>query len=476
MDYFPLFVRLSGRPCLVVGGGGVALRKVRLLLEAGASVTVNAPELHPALAAWHRQGRIAHVPGRFDPALLAGSWLVIAATGEGAVNRRIWSEGERRGVLVNSVDDPGASSFIMPAIVDRSPLLVAICSGGTAPVLARRLRQWLEAILPPGLGGLGQLAGELRRKVKARLAPAARRGFWEAQFAGRFARLALAGRERAARQAFHLALESAAGKPPGPGRISLVGAGPGDPSLLTLKALQRLGEADVVLHDRLVSAAVLRRARRDAELVAMGKRPGGGARQQDIQALMIEHARAGRRVVRLKGGDPFVFGRGGEELAAARAAGLPCEVVPGITAALGCAAATGLPLTLRGKAQALTLVTAQGGDGLDSLDWPGLGAARHTLAIYMGVARAAQIRDRLLAHGRAPSTPVALIADGTTASQKLAKGTLGELPDLVRRHGIAAPALIIIGETAALAADELCVPEAPAGDLASNWRHIALAG
>lgn len=476
MDYFPLFADLRGRACLVVGGGEVALRKVRLLLSAGAAVTVNAPDLHPALAAWREEGRIAHVPGRFDPALLAGCWLAIAATDERAVNREVWSEGARRGLFVNSVDDPAASTFIVPAIVDRSPLVVAISSAGAAPVLARRLRQWLETVLPRRLGALARLAGELRSKVKSRLDPAARRGFWEAQFGGSFARLALAGRERDARRSFHLALEHAASGPAPQGQISLVGAGPGDPSLLTLKALQRLGEADVVLHDRLVSAEILELARRDAELVPVGKHAGGGCTQEEIHALMIRHAAAGRRVVRLKGGDPFVFGRGGEELAAARAAGIPCEVVPGITAALGCAAATGLPLTLRGVARALTLVTAQGGDDLDTLDWPGLGAAGHTLAIYMGAGRAADIRDRLLAHGRAADTPVALIQDGTTQLQRLAVGTLAELPELMRRHGIHAPALIVVGETAALATADATLQTELSAAPGTRWDDVALAG
>lgn len=451
MDHFPLFASLEGRPCLVVGGGEVALRKVRLLLRAGAAVTVNTPSLHPELAGWCAEGRISHRAGPFRAEFLEGQWLAIAATGERSVNREVRSAGDARRVLVNCVDDPQASSFIFPAIVDRSPLTIAISSGGTAPVLARRLRQWLETVLPPGLGRLARLAGNLRDKVKRRLPAPARRGFWEAQFTGRFARAALAGDEQAARRAFHLALEGQAADPAVAGRISLVGAGPGDPSLLTLKALQRLGEADVVLHDRLVSAEVLELARRDADLIAVGKHAGGGCSQRDIEALMLAHARAGRRVVRLKGGDPFVFGRGGEELAAARAAGLACEVVPGITAALGCAAATGLPLTLRRVARAVTLVTAQGGDEFDALDWPGLGAANHTLVIYMGVGRAAAIRDRLIAHGRVPATPVAVIENGTATGQRLVSGSLDELPSLLERNAVVAPALIVVGETAALA-------------------------
>ena len=477
MNYFPLFADLRGRPCLVVGGGEVALRKVRLLVAAGAAVTVNAPGLHPALEILRREGRVAHIPGEFQPGRLAGQWLAIAATDDRAVNRRVWSEGNERGVLVNSVDDPEASSFIVPAIVDRSPLVIAVSSGGAAPVLARRLRQWLETVLPRSLGELARLAGELRHKVKARLPGGARRSFWESQFGGAFARHALAGRNRDALKAFHLELEHAAASPVPAGRISLVGAGPGDPGLLTLKAMQRLGEADVVLHDRLVSAGILELARRDADLIAVGKHAGGGCPQEEIHALMLRHAQAGRHVVRLKGGDPFIFGRGGEELAAARAAGIPCEVVPGITAALGCAAATGLPLTLRNTAQAVTLITAQGGDDLDTLDWSGLGAAQHTLAIYMGAGRAAAIRDRLIAHGRSPQTPVAVIQDGTTSAQRLASGVLAELPAMLKRNGIRAPALIVIGETAALATEESGFGAGTLPGISSaSWSGVALAG
>jgi uroporphyrin-III C-methyltransferase / precorrin-2 dehydrogenase / sirohydrochlorin ferrochelatase len=477
MDFFPLFARLHGRPCLVVGGGEVALRKVRLLLSAGAVVTVNAPQLHPDLDALRREGRVRHVGGPFEPRLMAGRLLAIAATDDRAVNRRVHAEGQRRDVLVNSVDDPAASSFIVPAIVDRSPLVVAVSSGGAAPVLARRLRQWLEAALPHGLATLAQLAGELRVKVKGRLGPAARREFWERQLAGRFGTLALAGRNRDALRCFHLELERAAASPARPGRISLVGAGPGNPDLLTLKAVKRLGEADIVLHDRLVGREILELARRDAELVAVGKWPGGGMRQGEINALMVRHAAAGRRVVRLKGGDPFVFGRGGEELAAARAAGIPCEVVPGITAALGCAAAVGLPLTLRGTARALTLVTAQAGGDMDGLDWRGLAAAEHTLAVYMGVGRAAELRERLIGHGRAPGTPVAVIQDGTCHGQRLMTGSLDELPALIARHQVASPALIVIGETAALAQQaEACDGTTRTGSTGVHFDLPALAG
>jgi uroporphyrin-III C-methyltransferase/precorrin-2 dehydrogenase/sirohydrochlorin ferrochelatase len=476
MNYFPLFADLSDRKCLVVGGGEVAERKVRLLLAAGARVTVNAPILGPGLAGWRDEGRITHAQGRFDAGLLPGQRLVIAATTDRSVNRQVCAASERLGILANAVDDPAAGSFIVPAVVDRDPLIVAVSSGGAAPVLARRLRQWLEVVLPHGLGALARLAGEMRRKVKRRLVPAARRGFWEAQLAGRFAGLALAGEESRARQAFHLELERAATAPAASGSICLVGAGPGDPALLTLKALRRLAEADVVLHDRLVSSETLALARRDAELIAVGKYPGGGWTQQEIHQEMIRHATAGRRVVRLKGGDPFVFGRGGEELAAAQAARIPCEIVPGITAALGCGAATGLPLTLRGSASALTLITAQGGDELDTLDWPGLGAAGHTVVVYMGVGRAAAIRDRLLGHGRAPATPVAIIEDGTMTAQRCVKGSLAELAELIVRHDIRAPALLVIGETAALARDGSPPRDARSSAGPAGWVKVALAG
>jgi len=478
MQYLPIFVDLKGRACLVVGGGEVALRKTRLLISAGGEVTVNAPTLVEGLAALERQGRIGHASGRFEPGLLEGRYLVIAATDSRSVNAEIFRAAETTGMLVNTVDDPTRCSFIVPAIVDRSPLVVAVSSGGAAPILARRIRQWLESALPSGVSILARLSGELRQRVKDRLVSlTARRRFWEQQLGGEFARLAMAGEERAARRVFNLAIESGRADA-SLGQVSLVGAGPGDPSLLTVRAMQRLGEADVVLHDRLVSPAVLALARRDAEVIAVGKHTGGGGHNQDeINAMLVRYGQRGHRVVRLKGGDPFIFGRGGEEAAALQAAGVPCEIVPGITAALGCAAATALPLTLRGTSQAVTLLTANGGDTSPPPDWSAIAKLGHTLAIYMGVGRATEISARLIQHGRPGSTPVAIIQEGTTPRQRVLRGQLRSLADLIDAHAVRAPTLIVIGDVAALTREE------PAGifdslhlDDRGVWSPLAIAG
>lgn len=480
MRYFPLFADLRDQSCLIVGGGDIALRKARLLIAAGARVSVVAPRLSPAMARLVAEaGWLNHRHGVFEPDMIAGHLLVIAATDLPEVNRAVFDASTRAGVFVNSVDDPGHSTFIVPAIVDRSPLVVAISSGGAAPVLARRIRQWLEAVMPEQLGELARLAGSLRQRVKDRLGSVRRRReFWERQLDGEFARLALSGRPEHAIRILDSALDNAAGRSRPSGRVSLVGAGPGDPGLLTLRAMQRLGEADVVLHDRLVSREVLALARRDADLVAVGKQTGGkGCRQESIQDTMVTLARRGLRVVRLKGGDPFVFGRGGEELAALRAAGIEWEVVPGITAAMGCAAATGLPLTYRDLSESVVFVTAHGKDQLAKLDWHLLAGTRQTVALYMGVARAAEVRSRLLHHGRSPQTPVAIVQNGTTPDQFVSVGTLDTLPEVLRENGIRSPALIYIGETAALIEPGMInggrTEEEPVTEV---WSPLAVAG
>jgi uroporphyrin-III C-methyltransferase/precorrin-2 dehydrogenase/sirohydrochlorin ferrochelatase len=452
MDYLPIFARLDQRPCLVVGGGAVARRKVDLLLAARADVTVNAPALEPELARLAAAGRIRHAEGAFDPALVRRRFLVIAATDDVEINTRVYQAANAAATLVNVVDDPDRCSFITPAIVDRSPLIIAISSGGQAPVLARMLREWLEGRLPAALGRLTALAGSLRHRVKSRLTTVARRRrFWERAFSGEFARHTVSGDVGRARERFELDLEAAAGEGL-PGEVYLVGAGPGDPGLLTLRALQLMHQADVILHDRLVSRRILDLARRDADRVAVGKAPGRtGAVQSDIEALMIRLAREGKRVLRLKGGDPFVFGRGGEEARALAAAGVRYEIVPGITAAAGSAAYAGIPLTDRDAARSVTLVTAHAGSAIEEADWAALARPRQTVVFYMGVGRAAEIGRRLIRHGRSPVTPVAIIENATTRAQRSICGQLEALPELVGSHGVRPPATIIVGETAGLA-------------------------
>jgi len=454
MKLFPLFTDLHDRLVLVVGGGAVAERKAQALLEAGARVRVGAPELTSVLAGLRNQGRVEHLAGRFEPAWLDGAWLAVAATGDREVNAAVSEAARARRLFCNVVDDPELSSFQVPSIVDRSPLIVAISSSGVAPVLARRLRERIESLFDHSLGPLAALAARYRARIRAAHPDlGARRRFYDWLMDGPVA--ALLRQQRPAQA--ETALDQALARPePAPeGSVALVGAGPGDPGLLTLKALRALNEADIILHDRLVSDEVLALARRDAERVSVGKRPGEdhNATQARIHALLIEHARAGRRVVRLKGGDAFIFGRGGEELQALREAGVRYEVVPGVTAALACAAYAGVPLTHREHAQSVSLVTAHCRDDDNDLDWPALARAKQTLAFYMGVSQLELLSARLIAHGRSPRTPFALIENGSRPGQRVLSGPLERLPALADAHGIRAPALLIVGEVAALAPD-----------------------
>ncbi len=449
---FPLFLDLRGRRVLVVGGGEVAARKVAALLDSGADVTVVAPALVPALAALAKAHRLAHIPAAFAAEQLDGSWLAIAATNDDGVNRAVAAAAHARRVFINVVDDAGLASAQLPARVQRGPLQIAISSGGASPMLARHLREELETRLDEALGQLAGLLGELRGRIRMQLVDLGqRRAFFERVLAGPAQSLLRRGEEAAARRAVEAELASRPHPPAG--RVALVGAGPGDPGLLTLRALRLLNEADVILHDRLVSDGVLALARRDAQRIDVGKRVGGDhdATQQHIHALLIQHARAGRRVVRLKGGDPFVFGRGGEELEALRGAGIDFEVVPGITAATACAAYAGIPLTHRAHAQSLHLLTAQARDGDADHDWRALAQPHQTLVFYMGVQGLARLRDKLITHGRAASTSVALVENGSRPQQRVVVGTLAQLPELATAHAVRAPALLVVGEVAALA-------------------------
>ncbi|HYG07980.1 MAG TPA: siroheme synthase CysG [Stenotrophomonas sp.] len=462
---FPLFADLRGRPVLVVGGGAVAERKVQALRQAGARVRVGAPELTPALRQAAADGAIDWWAGQFEPGWLQPrTWLVIAATADRAVNQAVADAAQALGIFANVVDDAALSSFQVPAVVERGALQVAISSGGGAPMVARHLRRWLESLLDDSWGGLVDLFTRQRAQIRTRFADTgARRRFFEKQLAGPLPRLLRQRRSADAER--YLQAQLAQPATTAAGSVTLVGAGPGDPGLLTLSALRALNEADVILHDQLVSGPVLALARRDAERIAVGKTSGGhSTAQEDIHALMLEHARAGRRVVRLKGGDPFVFGRGGEELAFLRMHGVAYEVVPGITAALACAAYAGVPLTHREHAQALQMVTAHCRDSLDTLDWAALAQGQQTLAFYMGVAALEKIQARLLAGGRAASTPFALVENGSRPEQRVIVGRLDELAAVARRHQATSPALLILGEVAALATPLHWFGAAPLGD------------
>jgi uroporphyrin-III C-methyltransferase/precorrin-2 dehydrogenase/sirohydrochlorin ferrochelatase len=463
MRYFPMFVDLRGRRVLVVGGGEIAERKVRLLLEAGADVQLVAPDINEWLQARLRpasgqdatdarvEGALSWLGHEFEESQLAGVALVVAATNDADVNARVAEAARANNVFANVVDDAESSSFIVPAIVDRSPLVIAISSGGVAPVLARLVRERIETLVDGSFGALARLLERWRSRIKSGIPDvAARRRFYDEIVRGAVARGVRDGREADAERALEQAL--AGHIDPERGSVALVGAGPGDPGLLTLNAVRALQQADVILHDRLVSSDVLDLARRDATRIAVGKEAGGHSVTQDrIHELMIEHARAGRRVVRLKGGDPFIFGRGGEELEFLVRHGVPFEVVPGITAAVACGAYAGVPLTHREHAQSVRLVTAHCGDSLDTLDWAGLARDRQTIAFYMGVAGMAKIGERLVAHGASGRTPVAIVENGSRRDQRVTLARLDELDDLAARGSVRSPALLIVGEVAALA-------------------------
>ncbi|QXC31513.1 siroheme synthase CysG [Aeromonas sp. FDAARGOS 1409] len=449
MDYLPIFCRLDNKPVLLVGGGEVAERKARLLLDAGAQLTVVAPELDPELAELAANGSIEWLAGEFAPQQLTGKWLVVTATDRREVNALVYQSANQARIFANVVDDPKRSSFIMPSIIDRSPLMVAISSGGKAPVLARLLREKLEALLPQHLGAVAAFAGSLRERVKARFASMGeRRRFWERLLgADRLGQALARGDSASANQLADslFADESQTG-----GEVVLVGAGPGDPGLLTLHALRQMQQADVVVYDRLVSDEVMALVRRDAKRIFVGKQAGNHCvPQEGINQLLLEEAKKGQRVVRLKGGDPFIFGRGGEELETLVGSGIGFQVVPGITAASGCAAYAGIPLTHRDHAQSVRFVTAHGKGGAQDLDWPLLARDKQTLVFYMGLSSCGVIRDQLLAHGKGGDTPVALIERGTQPSQRVIRGTLDQLPELA--VGVESPALIMVGSVVTLA-------------------------
>lgn len=454
MQTFPLFLSLKDRRALVVGGGEAAARKTELLLSAGAQVTLIAETVTGEIAQLIADGRVAWAGSGFDSADLDGITLVIVATEDGTLQARVAHAAQRRCVPVNVVDRPALSSFIMPAIVDRGPIIVAISTGGTAPALARKLRAEIERALPATIGRLARFAEIFRDQVRRTLKePRARRRFWDRVFAGRIGELALAGDEIGARREFIRLLDGARNPlQPVAGMVHLVGAGPGDPDLLTIKAHHLLQRADVVVYDRLVSPEVLAMARRDAERVYVGKRRANHCMPQaEINDRLIALARAGKSVVRLKGGDPFVFGRGGEEIEALTKAGIAVEVVPGITAALGCAASAGVPLIHRDHAQACIFVTGHLKEGTVDLDWPMLARPRQTVVIYMGAGSLPVIARQMVQHGLPASTPVALFENGTTDRERRVVGTLATIERQATQVALTGPTLCVVGEVVGLA-------------------------
>ncbi|HBQ2870350.1 TPA: uroporphyrinogen-III C-methyltransferase [Klebsiella pneumoniae] len=443
MDHLPIFCQLRQRDCLLVGGGDVAERKARLLLDAGANVTVNALDFTPQFQVWADSQMLTLVQGEFIPSLLDNCWLAIAATDDETVNQQVSEAAEARRIFCNVVDAPRQASFIMPSIIDRSPLMVAVSSGGTSPVLARLLREKLESILPLHLGQLARYAGRVKQQFAT---VGERRRFWEKLFVNDRLAQSLANDDR---QAVADTTEQLLTEPlEHRGEVVLVGAGPGDAGLLTLKGLQQIQQADVVVYDRLVSDDIMNLVRRDADRVFVGKRSGYHCvPQEEINQILLREAQKGRRVVRLKGGDPFIFGRGGEELETLCEAGIPFSVVPGITAASGCSAYSGIPLTHRDFAQGVRLVTGHLKTG-GELDWANLAVEKQTLVFYMGLNQAPAIREKLIAHGMAEDMPAAIVENGTAVTQKVVSGTLGQLDILAQQ--MASPALIIVGRVVGL--------------------------
>ena len=451
MQYFPLFLDLRGRAVTVVGGGIVAERKITLLRPAGPHITVVAPQVTAALRARAAAGEITHIPEVYSRHCLDGQRLVIAATDQRATNWQVAADADAMGILVNVVDDIEPSNCIVPAIVDRSPLVIAVSTAGCAPVLARDVRTRIEQLIDESFGRLAGLLQAARASIKARLPDTlARRRFYEQLLAGPLPDLIRQNRHRDAHAMLAQSLES---DHPAQGRVILVGAGPGDPGLLTLKAVRALQSADVVLYDRLVAPEILAYARREALCVEVGKSAcGRSTPQHSINAQLVQHAASGATVVRLKGGDPFVFGRGGEELEYLRAHSVPFEVVPGVTAATACAAYAGIPLTHRDFASSARLATGHRRESVGTAAaMSDYSRADETLVVYMGVGMLGDLQERLLAAGRAPDTPIAFIENGTRPNQRVLRGMLRDAQDIADKHRLRAPSLIIIGAVAALA-------------------------
>ncbi len=452
MEYLPIFIQIKQRPCLVVGGGSIAARKVALLRKAQADVTVVSPELCEELQKLNADGLIQHVKRAFEDFDLESCVLVIAATNQRPINQHVSQLAHGLRLPVNVVDNPDLCSFIMPSIIDRSPVVIAVSTGGSSPVLARLIRTKLEGSIPAAYGRLAGLVEGFRDKVKATFPNVeSRRSFWEKILEGKVAELVFTGHEHEAAEELDKAIDAGADKPELPGEVFLVGAGPGDPDLLTFRALRLMQQADVVVYDRLVSPAIMEMVRRDAEIVYVGKeREKHTMQQESINQLLVRLAKEGKRVLRLKGGDPFIFGRGGEEIELLAEQGIAFQVVPGITAANGCSAYAGIPLTHRDYAQSCVFVTGHLKDGSVDLNWKALAHPNQTVVFYMGLHGAPTLCKEMVAHGLPASTPVALVEQGTTPQQRVYIATLDTLLDVIASEDIKPPTLIIVGEVVSL--------------------------
>jgi len=452
MEYLPIFIQIKHRPCLVVGGGPIAARKVALLRKAQADVTVVSPDICEELQKLNTDGSIQHIKREFEELDLETCAVVIAATDQRPVNEHVSELAHKLRLPVNVVDNPDLCSFIMPSIIDRSPVVIAVSTGGSSPVLARLIRTKLEGSIPAAYGRLAKLVEGFRDKVKTAFPNVeSRRGFWEKILEGKVAELVFTGHEDEAQQVLTKAIDVQAENPEMPGEVFLVGAGPGDPDLLTFRALRLMQQADVVVYDRLVSPAIMEMVRRDAEIVYVGKeRDKHTMQQENINQLLVRLAKEGKRVLRLKGGDPFIFGRGGEEIELLAQEGVAFQVVPGITAANGCSAYAGIPLTHRDYAQSCVFVTGHLKDGSVDLNWKALAHPHQTVVFYMGLHGAPTLCKEMIAHGLPASTPVALVEQGTTPQQRVYIATLDTLLEVIASKDIKPPTLIIVGEVVTL--------------------------
>ena len=452
MDALPIFLKLRDTPALVVGGGSVAERKIDLLIRAGAKVTVVAPEIGSKVEALLNQQKLHWIEDRFEPAHLSRALIAIAATDNEDVNRSVSEAARQQNMPVNVVDQPDLCTFTVPSIVDRSPVIIAIGTGGASPVLARMLKARLETLIPAAYGRLAGIAREFRDQVKAALGSVdSRRGFWEKVFQGQVAELVFAGKENQARAELRAMIQATEDAEFEKGEVYLVGAGPGDPDLLTFRALRLMQRADVVLYDRLVAPAIVDLVRRDADRIFVGKEKSNHVvPQPEINELLLSLAQEGKRVLRLKGGDPFIFGRGGEEIEDLVRHNIPFQVIPGITAAAGCASYAGIPLTHRDNAQSCLFVTGHLKDGSVDLNWDALCQPGQTVVVYMGLTGLESICREMIRHGLENTTPAALIQQGTTLNQRVIAATLGSLPDAVAAAKVRAPTLLIVGSVVTL--------------------------
>ena len=451
MDHLPIFINTREKPCIVIGGGDIALRKINLLLKAKAKVACLSPLFCKGIKNLSKNGHITLINKSFDQTDIKDYSIIIAATDDTSVNSSISAIAQVKKIPVNVVDSPELSSFIMPSIVDRSPLIIAVSSSGKAPVLSRIIRAKLETVIPSAYGILADIAGEYRQKVKDRFSTIKdRRAFWEAVFSGVIAEKVFSGRISEAKEDIQRQLDDSVEMDLG--EVYLVGAGPGDPDLLTFKALRLIQQADVVLYDRLVSKGVMELVRRDSELIYVGKKGGSdkSTKQVDINDQLVELAKSGKRVCRLKGGDPFIFGRGGEEIESLSEHGIPFQVVPGITAASGCSSYAGIPLTHRDYSQSCRFVTAHLKNGTTNLPWEEFIIDQQTIVFYMALSGAKYICEKLMEHGMDKDMPIAIIEKGTMPEQKVYISSLIELPDLLEREDIHAPTLMIVGEVVKL--------------------------